>query len=428
MIALFGVATVWLIYKVCLDFFDYRVGLIAATFYTFSPIVVSYSRSSWNPNPLPFFALLTLYLLYKAIKKKKVLLFVLVGFLLGIDIQLHYLTLFLIMVVFAYQIFSQFYVLRKSFFTNLKEVIKNYFMIFVGFLVGVSPFLAFEVRHGFPNTQSIFNFIFHSKDTGAGNNFFTTVYDVFFRLFARLVFNFPSSAQYYQFGKGIVFAWQYLALVFALLSFVFLIVDLIKNRKDKDSLLKYGLLLVWFVVGVLLFGLYKKEIYEYYFGFMFPLPFILFSLFLVRFLKNRIGQILIIIIFGVVLLVNIMGMPFRYAPNRQLAQMETISSFVMTKTDSKPFNFALITGGNSDYAYRYFFTVWNHPPITIENKQIDPQRKTVTGQLFVVCESLPCEPRGNSLWEIAGFGQADIAGEWDVSVVKVYKLVHYKGK
>jgi len=39
----------------------------------------------------------------------------------------------------------------------------------------------------------------------------------------------------------------------------------------------------------------------------------------------------------------------------------------------------------------------------------------------VVCESLPCKPLGNSLWEIAGFGQADIAGHWNVSVVEIYK-------
>ena len=101
----------------------------------------------------------------------------------------------------------------------------------------------------------------------------------------------------------------------------------------------------------------------------------------------------------------------------------------MTQTNAKPFNFALISTGNTDHAYRYFFTIWNHPPITIEDPQHDPQRKTVEDQLFVVCESpLPCQPLGDSLWEIAGFGRADIAGHWNVSVVEVYKLVHYKGK
>lgn len=109
-------------------------------------------------------------------------------------------------------------------------------------------------------------------------------------------------------------------------------------------------------------------------------------------------------------------------------QMEQVAKFVFEKTGGKPFNFALITGSNSDYAYRYFFTVWGKPPVAIENSQKDPLRKSVTDQLLVVCESLPCEPVGHSLWEIAGFGRTEIVGEWNISVVKVYKLKHYKGK
>jgi hypothetical protein len=109
--------------------------------------------------------------------------------------------------------------------------------------------------------------------------------------------------------------------------------------------------------------------------------------------------------------------------------MKTIADFVMTKTNVKPFNFALISTGNSDHAYRYFFTIWNYPPVTIENPLLDPQRKSVTDQLLVVCESpLPCNPLEIHLWEIAGFGRAEIAGHWNISVVEVYKLVHYNGK
>ncbi|OGG29334.1 hypothetical protein A3A63_04380 [Candidatus Gottesmanbacteria bacterium RIFCSPLOWO2_01_FULL_46_9] len=99
---------------------------------------------------------------------------------------------------------------------------------------------------------------------------------------------------------------------------------------------------------------------------------------------------------------------------------------MLDKTGGSPFNFALITGGNSDQAYRYFFEIWGRPPVTIENPGVDPSRQTVTDQLLVVCEYPDCEPLGNSLWEVAGFGRAEIAGSWDVSVVKVYKLIHYQ--
>ena len=34
-------------------------GLVAALLYAISPTVIIYSRSSWNPNIMPFFALLS---------------------------------------------------------------------------------------------------------------------------------------------------------------------------------------------------------------------------------------------------------------------------------------------------------------------------------------------------------------------------------
>src|ERR1035437_2190945 len=78
MVALFGIATVALIYKVGSEFFGKTAALIAAFLYSISPLVISYSRSSWNPNLMPFFSLLTLYTLYKAVDKNKFYLFAVV--------------------------------------------------------------------------------------------------------------------------------------------------------------------------------------------------------------------------------------------------------------------------------------------------------------------------------------------------------------
>ena len=67
MVALFGIATVWLIYKFCTDLFNPKIGLIASFFYAISPLVISYSRSSWNPNPLAVFSLSYFLCLYKGV-------------------------------------------------------------------------------------------------------------------------------------------------------------------------------------------------------------------------------------------------------------------------------------------------------------------------------------------------------------------------
>ncbi|PIY94156.1 MAG: hypothetical protein COY68_04005 [Candidatus Levybacteria bacterium CG_4_10_14_0_8_um_filter_35_23] len=429
MVAVFGIATVWLVYKVCNEFFGKYVATVAALLYAVSPIVVAYSRSSWNPNPLPFFSLLILYLLYKALTKNKKYLFIVSGFLLGIALQLHYLALFL-GVVLGFYIFLSNIKSVKNLPKLISGLTMQYFLIFAGFLVGWLPFLAFEFRHGFPNIQSIFNFIFHSGQTGKTSQTLAIIYDVFFRLFGRLVASFPTPEKV-NFNNPMFAAWYLFILLLGVISILTLILKLFKSfKKENIEYNKYLLLFSWVFFGILMFGFYKKTIYEYYFGFMFPVPFILVGLSILE-LKERLpkfGKIAAPILVCALFLINIQGVPFRYEPNRQLNQMEQVSNFVFTKTDAKPFNFALISGNNSDHAYRYFFTVWGRPPVTIEYSGKDPLRKSVMDQLFVVCESLPCRPEGNSLWEIAGFGRAQIVGEWNVSVVKVYKLEHYKGR
>ena len=161
---------------------------------------------------------------------------------------------------------------------------------------------------------------------------------------------------------------------------------------------------------------------------MFPAPFLLTGN-LLAFLLEKKKPVVIVSVAAIVSLVviNSVYSPLRKFPNYQYEQVKMISEFILDKAGDKPFNFALITGGNSDHAYRYIFEVRGKKPVTIQIPEVDPERKTITDQLFVICEEIPCNPVGHPLWEVAGFGRGEIVGEWQVSVLKVYKLVHYKG-
>ena len=138
------------------------------------------------------------------------------------------------------------------------------------------------------------------------------------------------------------------------------------------------------------------------------------------------GAIIAVGALSIIVALNLWGIPFRYPANRQKDQAKRIANFILSKTNHMPYNFALLTNGNSDHVYRYFLEVAGQTPVTIENTASDPERKSVTDQLIVVCERPTCSPLGDPLWEVAGFGRAEIRGEWEVPYVKIYRLEHFK--
>lgn len=425
MVALFGIATVFIVYKAGKDMFDTWVGIIAASLYAVSPVVISYSRSSWNPNLVPFFSISLIYLLWRTVVKDKKTDLFWIGIILGVGIQLHYLFIFLYLVTVIWMVL---YCRSRSYF-------RYYLFGLVGFVIGYSPFLAFELRHGFPNTNSIIRFVSSGKDTGYNTaQFINNLVDVPFRLFGRLVFRLPTQDTWSSYGKEI-FVLVSMTWSFLIASMLYLMHSVahmtrlfnreITRKKNISTSVALNMLSIWFFVCLVLFGLYKRGIYDYYFGIWFGLPFLLVGIILSKLRRLPLGLVIMCLIFGWLLNINWRGRPFIYSPNNQIGQVKSIARSAMAFTDKKPFNFALITNFNSDHAYRYFFEIWGNKPVTIENVEKDPDRKTATDQLIVICELSDCKPLGHPLWEIAGFGRAEIVGQLDVPFVKIFKLVHY---
>lgn len=423
-VALVGIATVYLIYHVGKEFFSVKAGLVAAALYAVSPLVINYSRSSWNPNPMPFVSLLLVYTLYKAVEHKSLKLFLTVGLLFGIAMQMQYIAMFLAPFIATFTALGLFLTIKKH--KPFITIGKAYLAQLLGFVLGMSLFLAFEIKNNFPNIRTIITFILFGTNQEQNRivGYFENIPEVFFRLFGRLMTRFPPPEQHELFDPTLLLSWQFATVLLAIFAIVS--VFRIKNR------LQQILILSWFFFGVVLFGLYRKPVFDYYLGFLFPLPFLLvgnafsqlFSAEKIKLFAKPLAVLLFILLF----IHNLYGMPFRNAPNRQKNQVKTIAEFVMQKAEGNPFNFALITPGNSDHAYRYYFEILGGKVVTIENDINDPERKTVTDQLLVVCEDPSCSPLGHPLFEVAAFGRAETVGEWPVSVVKVYKLVHFKEK
>ena len=214
----------------------------------------------------------------------------------------------------------------------------------------------------------------------------------------------------------------YLAVILVGMS-LFMLFQLMKNKNTPEN----KIFLMWLTIPILLFGLYKKPIYDYYFGIIFPIPFLLAGVAVDWLNKRKVTLIVGILLITALFYVNWQSRPFLTVPNKQLAQTKEVSKFIFDKVKGQPFNFAIATAQNSDHAYRYFFEIWGNKAVVLENKMVDPERKTVTDQLFIISELVECNVLGNPLWEIAGFGRADIENHWKVSVLDIFKLVPYKG-
>lgn len=385
MAALFGTASVLLIYFFMRDLVNSKAGLLSALFLAISPKMIEISRFSWNPNPVPFFSLMAIYAVYK----RKALL---AGILVGILVQLHYINLVFIPIVGLSFL---------SFSLSIKEKIKSLIWVSGGFIVGISMFLAFEIRHGFPNTQNVLEFIFRNGATVAPRttNFGELFIEIYRRTFENIFYISNSP-------------------LFNLLIYSMLIAFIIWLWKYRK---KTGVLFVWLFVGSMGLGFYRGTLYEHYFNFLYVLPFIILGIILSR-------HYLLFPVALVLIYLSINKWFIWSPPNYLLEQTKRVSKIVLELAGDQPFNFALIAPGNSDHAYRYFLEIWGRPPRIILNPTLDPERKTVTDQLIVVCEQVNCAPLGNPQWEVAGFGQADIADKRDGPAgIIVYKLIHYKG-
>lgn len=404
MVAILSVLTAFLIYFFCKKFFSVRSGLVAALFYAISPLTILYGRASWNPNVVPFFSMLFILSLSYAALKKKYHLFILAGFSLGILIQLHYVTLLLGLTAIATFLF----IIRP--WPPLRYLIA----FALSFVLGYSPFLLFELRHQFVNTQNTIRFIFEDKKENTTIPLYVSVLsiwqDVTVRVFWRLLI--VESAE----------------LTKVVILFIGGIIFWIFKSKESKKISRGALqiILIWFASGLILFALYRGSIYDYYFGSLFPIPFILLGVcisFLWK-LKNYPVKAICFAFLSYLIIVSTLHSPLQSEPNNILTTTEKVSQFVFDRISMRPYNFALMALHNSDHAYRYFFDLWGNPPITIQNPAVDPERKSVAPELWVICEDRDCKPLGNPLWEIAGFGPAEIAGEWKIGQMSIFKLVH----
>ena len=393
MVAILGVLTVFLIWFIGREWFGKLAGLVSALLYAISPTIIIFSRSSWNPNIMPFFSLLSIYAIWKVWKEKEYKWMIVLGISLAFVLQSHYLGLLLIPTLFIFWLMS--------------PPPKYYSLFAVSlFTILMSPLLFFDLRHGWTNLKAIEAFFTTNKDIGFSvSHYFSNVSSVLTMISANLIS-----------AKNIFLSFSTLALFLLVLIWVY------KNKKFKSAL---GILVIWMITGILGISLYKGPIYDHYLGFLFPAPFLILGAVAQNIIKNKVWGL----IFGVYLLslvfVNSVNSPVLSAPNMQMPRAITVARVIEEKANGERFNLATISDLNNRDVYKYFLMIWGDKVV-----DTDPSSTqfTVTDQLFVVCEKPRevCDPiHDPSAW-ITNFGWTKIVDEWEVWGGTLFKLGHTK--
>lgn len=389
MVALFGVATIYLVWLVAYKWTGSKqISLMTAALYAIAPVVIDLSRTSWNPNIMPFFALLTIYSLWKTWQEKSFVWEVITGLSFAFVVQSHYLGLILLPVIFVF--------LLATLVKNSKSI-KYALLGKLIFLLLFVPLILFDWKYNWRNLRAISAFFFSNQGNVSLKllPFIQKAWVVWETAITRLLA-----------GTNFIFG-LILAIAIPLITLTRL------NLVKKNSLL-----FAWLGIGILGLAVYRGPLYDHYLGFMFPAPFILLAI-----LAKNINKYVVYVVFVLLIGINLLNNPLRYAPNRQLQRSMAVAAKIKQEAGNSNFNYAIIADQNYEGAYQYFLELWNAPLV-----QIDPQRykETVAQQLFVVCEypKEKCQPTSNPKAQVANFGWSKIDAVWEVDGVYIYKLIH----
>jgi len=334
-VALLSSLTIPLIYIVAKKFFGSTGAVFSSILYTFSPLIIKFSRSSWNPNPMPFFSLLLLLFLYLWKKTKKVKHLVLAAASFAVMLQLHYMAI----VLAPYLLFLLFKIGEEN--NKLKDVLKAFLI----FIILLSPLIFFDLKHDFVNVKGFIE-IFQSRST-KGFSFLSTLSLSRDRL--RQLFSAFLGIGERDFINNIVVV---LVMLFSLKGFF--------SKKEKIKFSFYGL----FFWSLLALGLYRQSVYPHYLGFLFPFPALLLGGFLGKvYKKNILTKLFSLLSLGLILF-NFIKLDVNYLNQPSVLNVNLVKKIVRLiekESGDKEFNFALLAKNNYDASYRYFFKLWNIP-------------------------------------------------------------------
>ncbi len=322
--------------------------IIAGTTMAISPVFVHYTKSSWNPNLLPFVALLVI------LAYRRRLVFVL-GLLFGVIFQLHY-------VAMLFALYWGLLVLVES-KTKLLDLGK----LILGFFLSTLPFWLFELRHNFLNLSAFVAYLTAKQNEPSTSPYFSRLFENTQALVQDLVWSNP-------------FTHNTTPTILPFLTYaLFLVVGITLFRQPQKLLLRLMLLLGFSLLGT---SILREAIHPHYVAYLFPVVALLLAS-----LSQTHSRVLKLLVVSHFVLWIIYSLPVTVASLRgesshQKLKAQEVAGFIMRDSQGEPYNVVASADNSRETTYLYY--LWRLP---------SPPTREPVRLLYLICEDRPCTSR-----------------------------------
>lgn len=350
--AFLGVVSVYFVYLTGRRMFGAVAARYMSALWAVSPVIISADRVIWEPNLVPLFSVLFAYLLYRAYEEWKPVIWMMLGVVVGVLIQLHYpniyfvgLTGLCLLAAIAFR--------RRS----VRDVLYASVWWLLGWTISMLPFLWFEYGVGFRDIVGVASIMGADSPQLGKRAMLAMVLDYAYRVFGRFA---PHMS-------------RVPAAVLLFLSCVFVL-----HRPNKKNMFFW----VWFVGGIIAMTRYKEVVHDHFLYFLVPVPFLLVGSYISS-LRNRVWTW---VIYGLLILLcayQLMQTDVFRDNRNDISRVSQTVAHIRSKTESNPFSFTLVNSRSySDLHYRYYMDVLG----------MSPMHATSSGytKLFIVCDSDTC--------------------------------------
>lgn len=378
-------------FQVVRKFVSPSVSIVFLLLAAFSFPLVELSRFSWNPNLLPYFTFLTLFFSYQTLKRKNVWHAIAFGAFFGLSIQLHHLAAIMLLPILA--TYGYHIMIDRN---DWKKYGNQILVAGASFLLVSTPLVIFDLRHDFLNSKQFLKLLEGGQLT-AGMPYLARFNETVTAFFKHA---FGISAN---------------ILALQLLLWVGLGLGIwIAFQKKSQFLMLNVFTVALYLIGFAYLG---SPRHAHYYGPIYLSTYLTLSA-IPWIISNKTSRYILSIIFILGMIVfNIPKIVNLYNDSNQITQSKTVAESLKEHIGDQPFNISTWPVEWSEDPYLYF----------LENEGIRPadrKKLEITDQMFVVCEKEPCLVIDSPSWNISMFGPAQIADQWMVSNVTIYKLIH----